>query len=206
MKYKDFNDQQLISYVSENNEHANEILFEKYRPLITSLAYKIYKNCKYSGLEVNDFMQEGYLGLNIALKNYDIEKEASFYTFAKTVIERRMISLAISTNRLKHKFLNESISFDVSDNLTGEIINLENIIGDSSVDPETLVINKLEARDFKNKINNELTSLERQVFFLRIDNFDYIEIAKMIGKTPKSIDNALQRIKTKVRKIMNESK
>ncbi len=206
MKYKNFNDQELISYVSENIEEANEILFEKYRPLITSLAHKIYKSNKYSGLEISDFMQEGFLGLNIALKNYDSKKDASFYTFAKTVIERRMISLAISTNRLKHKILNESISFDISDNVNSDSINLENIIGDNSTDPETLVINAFEAKAFLEKINNQLTNFERQVFFFRIDNFDYIEIAKILGKTPKSIDNALQRIKNKVRKIMNEKK
>ena len=71
MQYREYNDYELLNYISENNEEANEILFEKYKPLIVNISNKLYKYCKNKGLELNDLIQEGMLGLNLALKNYD---------------------------------------------------------------------------------------------------------------------------------------
>lgn len=202
MKYKKFNDQELVSYVSEKHEDANEIVYEKYKPLITLLAKKIYKQCKYSGLEINDFMQEGFLGLNVAIKKFDSKKGVSFFHFSKTIIERRMISLAISTNRLKHKFLNDSISFNVF--LNEKEISLENILGDTTTDPEILVLDKIKTKVFLEQINEQLTEFEKQVLSLRINDFNYEEMARLLNRSEKSIDNALQRIKNKIRLIMKE--
>ena len=78
-------------------------------------ANKMHRSCKYNGLEINDLIQEGFLGLSNAITHYNENKDTSFYTFAKTCIERRMISLIISTKRLKHKILNESLSLEGSD-------------------------------------------------------------------------------------------
>ena len=118
MNYRSFNDNELLSYICESNEEANTILFKKYEPLINSLAHKMFKYCKNSGLEVNDLIQEGMLGLNLAINHYDEQKDTTFFTFAKKCIERKMISMIMSTKRLKHKILNESLSLeaDINDN------------------------------------------------------------------------------------------
>ncbi len=196
MYYRNFNDNELVMFVSENNEEAKTILFEKYRPLIISLANKMHKTTSYNGLEVNDFIQEGYIGLSNAMTYYSDDKDASFYTFAKTCIERRMISLIISTKRLKHKVLNESISLQAN---TSENFSLEMLIGDSDVDPLNLILDNEAKDELINKIKDKLTDFEEQVFLLKINNFNYREIAQLLDKKPKAIDNALQRIKVKAK-------
>lgn len=203
MKYKDYNDNELISYIAEANEEATNILYEKYRPLIIGLANKMYKSGQYQGIEINDLIQEGMLGLNQAIKHFSENKEASFYTFAKTCVERRMLSLLISTKRLKNKILNDSISLDIEVN-DGKTINLEEIIGSEKDNPYYCLEAKESEQELLVKINKKLTPMEKQVFDLKVNGFDYQEIAIILNKNSKAIDNALQRIKSKIKKIRGE--
>lgn len=203
MNYKDYNDNELISFISENNEEATEIIYKKYQPLIVGMAKKMYPGCKNSGIEINDLIQEGMLGLNQAVLNFSESKETTFFTFAKTCIERRMLSLVISTKRLKHKFLNESVSLDVKDK-DGDYVSLEDFFGSNNNDPETVFLDNEVEEELIAQIRSELTELEERVFMLKINSFNYIEIASLLDSTPKKIDNTLQRIKIKVRKILEE--
>ncbi|NLL44715.1 MAG: sigma-70 family RNA polymerase sigma factor [Mollicutes bacterium] len=198
MNYRDFNDNELLSYICENNEEANTILFKKYEPLINSIARKMYKYCKNTGLELNDLIQEGMLGLNLAINHYDEQKDATFYTFAKKCIERKMLSMIIGAKRLKHKILNESLSLEGNIN-DSDSIGLEAFISDSKNDPELVIINNEEEAELINRIKKRLTDFECQVFELKICNFNYKEIAEILDKSPKAIDNALQRIKAKAK-------
>ena len=195
MNYRDFNDNELLSYICENNEEANTILFKKYEPLINSIARKMYKYCKNTGLELNDLIQEGMLGLNLAINHYDEQKDTTFYTFAKKCIERKMLSMIIGAKRLKHKILNESLSLEGNIN-DSDSIGLEAFISDSKNDPELVIINNEEEAELINRIKKRLTDFECQVFELKICNFNYKEIAEILDKSPKAIDNALQRIKS----------
>lgn len=196
MKYKDYNDYELINYISENNEEANEILFEKYKPLIVNISNKMYNYCKNKGLELNDLIQEGMLGLNLAIKSYNQDKEASFYTYAKKCIERKIISLVASTCRLKHKALNESMSFEVTSNEQG---TFEIFMEDNSYNPENMIIDYETENEIIKKAHELLTDLEKQVFDLKISGFNYREIAEMLDKDTKTIDNAIQRLKNKIK-------
>ena len=112
MDYKDYNDYELIEYINEGNEDANNILIKKYEPLIIKIATKMLPYCKNNGLEKNDLIQEGMIGLSHALDRYQEQKDTLFYTYAKTCIERKIISVVIGSNRNKNKILNESISYD----------------------------------------------------------------------------------------------
>ena len=199
MQYNDYNDYELLSYISENNEEANEILFEKYKPLIVNISNKMYKYCQNKGLELNDLIQEGMLGLNLALKNYDQDKEASFYTYAKKCIERKIISLVVSTTRLKHKPLNDAISFEVKLN-ENEVF--ERVVEDNSYNPEEMMMIYETENEIVEKAHTILTDLEKQVFDLKISGFNYKEIASILDKEPKTIDNAIQRIKSKIKSII----
>lgn len=205
MKYFDYNDQQLLELVNEANEDALEIIYKKYEPLIHTLAKRFYPHCKNAGLELNDLEQEGRIGLSNAIAHYKENKDVLFYTFAKTCIERKLISMMIATKRLKHKILNESISFDFIDS-SGKETNLENIVLDDTKNPESVVFSSEHNRVLMEQIRLQLTDLELQVFELKYHNFNYREIAKLLDKSPKTIDNALQRIKCKVKKIMEENK
>ncbi len=198
MDYRNYNDNELVSYIEEKHEDARDIMFEKYRPLIVSSANKMHKSCKYNGLEINDLIQEGFLGLSNAITHYSEQKDTSFYTFSKTCIERRMISLIISTKRLKHKILNESLSLEGSSD-DSEGVGLELFLGDTNSDPENVLLYNEEKSELITNIKKRLTDFEEQVFELKINNFNYREIADILDKNPKAIDNALQRIKVKAK-------
>lgn len=198
MRYKDYNDYELLSFINEADETANEILFEKYKPLIVNTATKMINYCKGTSLEINDLIQEGMLGLNIAINRFNNNKEASFYTYAKKCIETKMISMVVASRRLKHKILNDSISLEYS-NEDGQTINIEKFLSDDKSNPEEKILNDEQETELIDRINEILTDFEQQVFTLKNNGFDYKEISEILDKDIKSIDNALQRIRHKIK-------
>ena len=198
MKYKDFNDYELLSYIAEGNEDANNIIIKKYEPLINKIATKMLPFCKNNGLEKSDLIQEGMIGLNHAIERYQEKEDVLFYTYAKKCIERKIISVVISSNRNKNKILNESISYDDDENLLLRFIKSE------TPSPEEEIINIELEEDLLQKIKEVLTDLEEQVFSLLISGFKYKEIAEMLDKDGKSIDNTIQRIKVKIKNILRD--
>lgn len=198
MNYKEFNDYELLEHIYSCNEDANEIMIYKYRPLTVNLAKKLIKYCT-GGIDLNDLIQEGLVGLNEAIKTFREDKETNFGTYAKLCIERRMYSLVKSTRTYKNKILNESISLEDDDEN-----NIDKFLIDNSNNPSDMI----EEYDYQEKIltelNKQLTDLEKQVFELKRNDFNYKEIADILEKEPKVIDNTLQRIKAKLKKIMKE--
>lgn len=197
MIYKELNDYELLS-MKNDNEDAYDILYKKYEPLIYKIAKKMYQTNRIKGIDLTDFIQEGNIGFTQAIKHYNEQKNILFFTYAKVCIEKAIISFIISSNRQKHKFLNESISMDAL--VENEQANsLEKIVMDNSLDPFKIIVNK-ENNLYKN-IKEKLTDFELSVLELRYYGFDYKEIAKLLDKDTKSIDNAIQRIKNKSKKI-----
>lgn len=201
MNYKDFNDQELLSFISENSEDSHEILFKKYKPLIVSTATKMMHSCPNLGLETKDLIQEGYLGLNQAIDTFDDKKDVLFFTYAKTCIESKMVSLIVSSKRLKHRILNESLSFEANEE---ENNSLETALEDSTLNPETYLIEIESMEELVSQIKEKLTPFESQVFELKINHFSYKEIANILDKDPKAVDNAIQRIKNKITLTLNK--
>ena len=197
MNYREFNDYELVSYIHEGNEDANNILIKKYEPLINKVAIKMLPYCKSNGLELSDLVQEGMIGLNHAIERYQEQENILFYTYAKKCIERKIISVVITSNRSKNKILNESVSYDDEEN------KLIKYIQDNGPSPLEEVIDLEVEENLLKKFKESLTDFEEQVFELHISGFKYKEIAKILDKTPKSIDNTIQRIKTKLKKQMN---
>ena len=103
MEYRDFNDYELVYYIHEGNEDANNILIKKYEPLINKIAHRMLPYCKNSGLEIEDLVQEGMIGLNHAIEKYQEQENTLFYTYAKKCIERKIISVVVASNRSKNK-------------------------------------------------------------------------------------------------------
>lgn len=204
MNYKDYNDFELISYIRESSEEANEIIFEKYKPLIVSLATKMVNYSPNLGLEINDLIQEGMIGLSTAINAFNENDETSFYTYAKTCIERKIISTMIAAKRQKHKILNESMSIELytDDNNTSII---DALVVDNSYNPENVIFQTENELKLIEEIRKELTPLEEQVFDLKISGFKYREIADILDKELKVIDNALNRLKTKVKNILQQN-
>jgi len=205
MNYKDYNDFELLSYVSEQNEEAKEVLFDKYNPLIVATANRLYCYCKNIGIDLNDLIQEGRLGLNLAIDSFVDDKNTSFYTYSKTCIERKMISLIVSARRQKHRILNESLSLEGSTEFN-DSFTFEKSLEDNSYNPENVVVDSENQEELIKKIYSNLTNFEVQVAELKINGFDYREIAEILDKDLKSIDNAIQRIRTKLRKLKDIEK
>lgn len=200
MDYTKYNDSELLSYIREQNEEANELMFIKYKPLINSISKKYYPKCSARGLEMSDLIQEGMIGLSYAIISFKDSKDTSFYTYAKTCIERKILSTVLGTERLKNKILNESISFESGNDES----NILDFLGDDSINPEKMVVSRESINELYDLAKKILTDLEEQVFELKASGFNYKEIADILGLEPKMIDNALQRIKNKLKKHMEQ--
>lgn len=201
MNYKEFNDYELLDQIHSCNEEANEILIYKYKPLIINVATKMIKYCT-GGVTIDDLIGEGMVALNDAINTFDQDKEANFSTYAKLCIERKIISLVNSTRRYKNKFLNESVSLDE----TFEEGTIDKFLVDNSSNPLDMVTDYEWQTETLSKLDKELTDLERHVFELKKNDFTYKEIAEILEKDPKAIDNCLQRIKTKLKIIIKNEK
>ena len=198
--YENLNDYELLDQVADN-EFATETLLEKYKPLIYGIAKKAYYTRQNTGLEMNDLIQEGMIGFSIAINTFDDQKKTTFFTYARTCIMRRVNSTIVAANRLKHQILNESISVEILDSET----NTDNqILSDTKNNPESLLIENENVQEIKKIIDSELTEFEKKVCDLKTSGFDYKEIAEILNKTPKSIDNAFSRIKAKIQKSLEK--
>ena len=187
MDYKEYNDYELLSYIEEENEEANAILFNKYKPLINSIAQKYYKTCR--GIEINDLIQEGMVGLSYAINTYKDDKDTLFYTYALSSVRHN--------NALKNKELNDSISYETE----MDYLNFEYILKDNK-NPENMLI-EYELQDrIRNIINNELTEFERKILELKLKGLNYKEISELLNIPVKSVDNAIQRLRTKIKKSL----
>lgn len=200
MNYKEFNDYELLDQIHSCNEDANEILLYKYRPLIVSIAKK-YIKYSHGGVDLNDLIQEGLLGLNDAINSFRDEKNANFGTYAKICVQRKIANLIKSTMSYKNKILNDYIPID-----NDEDEPIDYFLADNSKNP----INMVEDYDFQNRLltnlNDKLSDIEKEVFELKLSGFSYKEIANLLEKDSKSIDNCIQRIKTKLKKVLEEIK
>lgn len=205
MNYRELNDNEILSYIENDDDEAIKIIYDKYKPLINKIATNLFKKyCKNTSLELSDLIQEGMIALNNAINNYQESKETLFYTYAKTCIERKIISAVITARRQKQKVLNDSISYEININEDGS--KLEELIKDVTTNPENILIDIENSKELMEEIENSLTPFELQVLQLKLDGFDYREIASIINKEPKNIDNAIQRIKIKIKKILEENK
>ncbi|MDD4027543.1 MAG: sigma-70 family RNA polymerase sigma factor [Bacilli bacterium] len=197
--YKEYDDNELLYLIAEQNEDATNILYEKYKTIV---AIKVKKYLRYAnkiGLEYSDLYQEGMVGLSEAIEGFKESKETKFSTFANLCIERQIFSVLTKSSRKKHNILNESLSLD---NTYEDNLSLLNFVFDKSSDPGIYIENKERVEELYKKIVNNLTDLENEVFKLKINGFDYKEICEMLNKSYKSVDTALQRVKNKIKKIL----
>lgn len=198
----DFNkcsDETLIDIYRKGDEAAIEVLFERYKDIVRKKAKAMYL----AGGDSDDLIQEGMIGLYKAVRDYDDTKEAAFKTFASMCINRQLINAVTVSNRKKNMPLNTYVSFDMpaypdEDNETRLVDILK---PESEQNPEKLFIDREYSDSFKKKLFERLSGFEKQVLQLYMEDNDYRQIAMLLGKTPKSIDNAIQRIRAKANSI-----
>ena len=201
--YKD-NDYELLYLISENNEDAKELFYKKYKPIIELKAKKFTKFVESKGYDYNDLIQEGMIGLSKAINDFSEQKDVQFTTFANICIERQIFSFMRNISTGRHKVLNESLSFDTTTNSYGT--PLINLLDDKNVKPETTFIESEEREDLYNDIVSVLNEKEIEVFELRTKGFSYKEISGLLNITEKSVGKYIEKIKSKISKMLDENK
>lgn len=198
MDYKNYSDEELIEKLRAGETVIADYIMEKYKPLVRKKTNAMYL----IGGETEDLIQEGMIGLFKAVRDFDDEKEVSFFSFAELCITRQLCTALEASNRKKHIPLNTYVSISTEENTEG--ISLEQVITEQTINPEQILIEKEAKKEFFLKLEEKLSSMERKVLYLYLEGNSYIHISELMGKTPKSIDNTLQRIRGKIKKLKEE--
>ena len=198
MSYKELSDEELIKMLRAGNVEIADYIMEKYKPLVRKKTNAMYL----IGGETEDLIQEGMIGLFKAVRDFNPEKEVSFFAFADICITRQIYSALEASNRKKHIPLNTYISFSNQDESDG--VNIEQMVTEQTISPEQILIERERKEEFFNILEEKLSSLERKVLYLYLEGSSYTQIAEDLGKAPKSIDNTLQRIRGKIKLLKDE--
>ena len=194
--YEKMSDEQLIRRLREGDKSIIDYIMEKYKNLVRKEANAMYL----LGGENDDLIQEGMIGLFKAVQDYNVEQDASFFSFAKLCITRQMYSAIEASKRKKHSPLNSYISlYEKGEDQSSLIDTME---AQEETNPEELFVSKEYAELIESRLEESLSDLENRVLYLHLLGTDYRTIAKLLDKSPKTIDNALQRIKGKTEKIL----
>lgn len=201
MKYNE-DDNFLFDMISESNEEVRNSLYEKYKPMIKFLVNKYYQTASKYGLDYNDLIQEANVGFTDALNSYDETKDASLKTFISLCINRKLINAIRKVQTAKNQMELSNLSLDYDYNKEG--LPLIDVIGDVNADPLLKFSEKEEEKVLLSKIKKDLSTSEQEVFNLLLKGLSYKEIAKILDKNEKQIDNTIQRIRNKVKNILKE--
>ncbi len=194
--YHEFTDEQLITQLRAGDTGITDYILDKYKPLVRKKANAMYL----IGGDTDDLIQEGMIGLFKAIRDYKDDKESSFFHFAELCINRQLYSAVEASNRKKHAPLNSYVSFYSEAGEEG-ISLADTLASDGSGDPEQLIIDHESFVAFLDKLKGRLSKMEREVLDDYLLGLNYLQIAEKMEKSPKAIDNALQRIKTKIRQV-----
>ena len=195
------NDEQLVDLAKSGDLDAEEHLIRKHKDLVRrkSQFYFII------GADADDVVQEGMIGLFKAIHSFDPEGGAAFKTFADMCINRQILTAIKTASRKKHEPLNESVSLNdpvsvtdaESQNESGVTLQ-EMIRGSREMEPEQELMMKALLEEISSNENNVFSSLEMEVWKLYSQGRNYREIADILDRSPKTIDNAIQRTKKKI--------
>ena len=194
--YQNMSDEELIAALRSGEKEITDYLMDKYKSLVKKKAKALYL----IGGETDDLIQEGMIGLFQAVRDYQPDKNTLFSTFANLCVVRQLCKAIEVSGRKKHKPFNAyvSLSGDDSPFLEGFDFRKQN--------PETIVIDRENTEQMRNKIRECLSEFENEVLDLYLEGKTYTQIAVLMEKTPKSIDNALQRIRGKIKELSLDSR
>ena len=199
--YSEMEDNDLIVLAKENDVLAFETLYKKYTYLVRFKAKKYFA----PGVDRDDLMQEGSIGLYNSIRDYKIEHPTPFRVFCELCIERQIITAVKTATRQKHQPLNKYISFDKPMYEEESDRSLHDTIENKrQFTPEEILIDRENIYEMLTKLKDRLSPFESQVFEGQLQRLSYQEIADNLGRHVKSIDNAMQRIREKVLKVRQE--
>ena len=194
-------DEQIVKLAQDADGAALEYLLNKYKNFVRTKARSYFL----IGADHEDIVQEGMIGLYKAIRDYRAEKLSSFRAFAELCVTRQIITAIKTATRQKHIPLNSYISLNKpiyeedSDRTLLDVITEEGMSN-----PEEMIIDREDLSMIEGRIGQMLSGLEKQVLVRYMEGKSYVEIAEEMGRHVKSIDNALQRIKRKLLKYLEE--
>jgi len=195
-----YNDEELVELIREGHDFALEYLMNKYKIFVEKKAKSYFM----IGASKEDIIQEGMIGLFKAIRDYNPNRESSFYSFADLCVTRQMISAVKASTRQKHMPLNSYVSLNKpmyeEDNDKTALLDI--MPSKKVINPEEVLIGEENLHIIENELVKRLSKFESKVLKYYVEGNNYVEIAKIMDKPVKSIDNALQRIKKKVEQIL----
>lgn len=201
--YKNAKDEELVLMAQNGDDVAQEYLLDKYKSLVRakSRAYFLI------GADSEDIIQEGMIGLYKAVRDYNEEKNASFRSFAELCVNRQMITAIKAATRQKHQPLNSYISLNkpvYEEESEQTYMDFLQSSSGSLLNPEALLIGQENKSFLEDQMVKNLSSFETRVLVLYLQGRSYFEISRVLDKPEKSIDNALQRVKKKLERFLEE--
>ena len=203
LDYLNMTDEALVERSHAGDARADETLCERYKNIVRIKARPYFL----IGADREDLVQEGMIGLYKAIRDYTPDHNAVFRSFAEMCIVRQLISAIKRATRKKHAPLNTYVSlygstFAEEDNRERPLLDTMAMVRTES--PEDAFISKESTEHILGSIEKLLTPLEKQVLDLFMDGYSYQQIAAALGRGTKTVDNALQRIKRKLEKHLQE--
>lgn len=198
IQLESLSDELLVSLCNEGDTRAVEILVRRYKYMVKNLA----RNAYYLGIDKEDLIQEGMIGIYKAICEYDNSKNAKFKSFVYLCVDGQIKTALKTATRKKHMPLNQSVSLNEPITFEEEEVTLLDLEKyNISETPEEKMIDKENVKLINEAIEKNLSSYEVEVIRLYIQGKNYKEIAKIMDKPDKSVDNALQRIKKKLQNL-----
>lgn len=199
--YENRKDEDIIKDIHNGDTLAQDYILDKYKPLVKKKARAFFL----IGADREDIIQEGMIGLYKAIRDYQYDRNASFHVFADICISRQIITAIKTATRLKHMPLNSYISLNKPINESESDDTYINFIkSEYELNPETLFIGQESKNFIESHIEEILSGFESKVLYEYLQGNSYSQVAKIMNKSEKSIDNALQRVKKKIEKFLQE--
>lgn len=198
--FENLSDEELVELSVTGDKSATEYILNKYKNFVKAVVRMYFL----VGADRDDVVQEGMIGLFKAIRDFDNTKQTSFKSFAEICVRRQVLTAIKNATRQKHMPLNSYISLSkpAYDDENSEDTLMDTLSINESTDPEELFIGKENIEILGLKIEENLSKLEKEVLKMYLSGISYQEIALIMERTPKSIDNALQRVKKKLEKFI----
>ena len=201
--YDEINDQELITMVHESSDEAKDILFRKYQYIINIEMKKYMRIAKVLGYDYHDLYQDALVGFSDALNSYRDDKNCSLASFITLCVDRKLQVAIKKAGRMKNQLLNESLSLEYI--YSSYTAPLKDLLSDNMQnDPLENIVKEEQKEELVNNIKKSLSDNEYEVYCLMVNGLKYDEIATLLDKDLKQVDNAMQRIKNKVKKIIEK--
>lgn len=199
VKMDELEDIDLLALIRQGDSYALDLLINRYLSFVRAKARAYFL----VGADREDIIQEGMIGLYKAIRDYDLDKPTPFKAFAELCVTRQIITAIKTATRQKHAPLNTYVSLDkpIYDEESDRTL-LDILSGSEEKDPQEMLVSRENYGTLEFKLSELLSGLEKEVLQLYLDGCTYQEISEQLKRHVKSIDNALQRVKRKLEKLL----